>query len=894
MSYQSTSLWKGAFDERPDDTHANFRKALLTQLESMRRRVSQLISSIPADCKDLTVHDVTHLDALWESAQQICGDKWALNPAEAFVFGAAVLIHDAGLTTLAYPTGKAGLKATTLWADLAAPLLDVSGDPTEEQGTNCIHPDHEASILFEVLRTLHADCATELCVQAWDKAQLGPQYLIEDSELREAYGEAIGRIASSHHWSAERLPAELSTSVGGSPSLPAEWTVNECKLACLIRCADAAQVDRTRAPLMLYAALGPRGYSNLHWRSQSKLNRPILKDDAIHFNSSSAFSDADADAWWVAFDLASILDRELRATNAILTEIGETTFAAQRVAGAESPRAFSRYVRPNKWRPIDASIRVSDPLRLAKTLGGRNLYGTSAFVPFRELIQNSADAIRGRRALEKLGREFGKICVTIDQHPSNEGMCLIHVDDNGIGMSERVLCTTLVDFGKSFWNSNLITEEFPGLRSLKVKHIGKFGIGFFSVFEVSQEVRVTSRRYDAGYQDTRMLEFRGLISRPLLREAKGSDLPSGTSTRVTLTIPKRLTQHLSVSADDFLVDSPAGYTEYRRIMEMGGPTLKSVIRGLSSFLDIELEFIDRRNGESFLHTPDIYEKSAEEFLLELPAVAKPSVHYDAAASLRPIKSDDGDSFGRAALDVDALLDSKRPSRGFISVGGIVSPSRGRGLRSEGTVDIPYVGVVEGRTERAARDFSVSIAPKRAVMAWLHDQIRDLNMEVLRKSEQMTISAFCLAATGTDSGIPFAFNCGEIKTVTAIADLAQRLQRIMVPVSWRYDAWPEIMGYNVLRPDYFEAELAEDVVVLAAGSDRLLEEDQAKLFRKSGGGKLDREKVLRSWKEGRAFIELIERVWGRECNIMLALRPIFSTQIASLAGDRWIISFDRTG
>lgn len=894
MSYDSTCLWKGAFDEPQHDANGGSRKLLLTQLESMRQRVSQLISFIPADCKDLTVHDVTHLDALWESAQQICGDKWVLNPAEAFVFGAAVLIHDAGLTTLAYPAGKAGLKETTLWADLAAPLLETSRNPTEEQGAGHIDPDQEASILFEVLRTLHADCAAGLCVQAWDKAKLGPQYLIEDGELREAYGEAIGRIASSHHWSPERLPAELSTSLGGSPSLPAEWTVNECKLACLIRCADAAQVDRTRAPLMLYAAIGPKGYSNLHWRSQSKLNRPILKDDAIHFNSSSAFSDAEADAWWVAYDLASVLDRELRATNAILTEIGEPTFAAQRVAGAESPRAFSRYVRPTRWRPIDASIRVSDPLQLAKTLGGRNLYGASAFVPFRELLQNAADAVRARRALEHLGREFGRISLTVDKHPSDESMCLIHVDDNGIGMSERVLCTTLVDFGKSFWTSNLITEEFPGLRSSKVRHIGKFGIGFFSVFEVSQEVRVTSRRYDAGHKDTRILEFRGLISRPLLREAKGSDLPNGASTRVTLTIAKKLTQHLTGPADDVFFDGPAGYIEHRRFMENGGPTLESVIRGLSSFLDIELEFIDRRNGEGFLHTPDIYEKPAEVFLSELPARLRPPVYFDAAASLRPIKSGDGDSFGRAALDLDTLLDSNRLSRSFVSVGGIVSSSRGRGLRSQGGVEIPYVGVVEGQTERAARDFSISTAPESAITAWLRDQIQNLNLEILRKSEQMTIAAFCYAATGLDSGIPFAFNCGIIKTVTGITELAKRLQGIMVPVSWRYDTWPEIMGYNVLRPDYFEAELAEEVVVLSAGSDRLLEEDQARSYSKSGGGKLDRQEVFKRWKNGHAFLELIERVWGGECNVSLCRRPIFSTQIASLAGDRWVVSFDRMG
>src|SRR5690606_6579524 len=88
------------------------------------RKVSQLVTQIPVDCRELTIHDVTHLDALWITAQEIAGDKLALNPAEAFVFGAAVLIHDAGLTTIAYPGGKDELKASALWEDIAAPYQD--------------------------------------------------------------------------------------------------------------------------------------------------------------------------------------------------------------------------------------------------------------------------------------------------------------------------------------------------------------------------------------------------------------------------------------------------------------------------------------------------------------------------------------------------------------------------------------------------------------------------------------------------------------------------------------------------------------------------------------------------------------------------------------------------
>lgn len=472
MSFQNTNLWRHAFSPREDDIDAEARSRLCAELLSMREKVKGLVTYIPRDCKDLTVHDITHLDALWISAEMLCGDAWKLNPAEAFVLGAAILIHDAGLTSIAYPDGRAGLKRLRLWDDLIASEMQTSANDQ-------ITPDQEASVLFTILRELHAKQAGRMCSQSWDAGNGNPIFLLEDSELREAFGECIGRVAHSHHWSINRVAEELSTQFGGSPSLPASWEINEQKLACILRCADAAQVDRTRAPLLLHAAVNPKGFSKAHWQAQSKLNRPTLKGDSIHFTSSSVFTPNDADAWWLAFDLAIVLNDEISESNALLTEIGLSPFVAQRVAGASSSRAFSKFVKTSNWHPIDASIRVTDPMALARKLGGENLYGRSILVPFREMIQNSADAIRARRAHEQRGQDFGKIEIVIEQHPSEDDSCLVHIDDDGLGMSERVLTTTLVDFGKSFWASDTLRDEFPGLSASGVKHIGKFGIGFF-------------------------------------------------------------------------------------------------------------------------------------------------------------------------------------------------------------------------------------------------------------------------------------------------------------------------------------------------------------------------------------------------------------------------------
>src|SRR6185312_14463111 len=110
---------------------------------------------------------------------------------------------------------------------------------------------------------------------------------------------------------------------------------------------------------------------------------------------------------------------------------------------------------------------------------GSQLYGSDSTVAIRELIQNSADAVQARRRYEKRPSNWGTVRIGLR---SEAGAPWLFVEDNGIGMSEQVLTGPLLDFGTSFWRSPLASEEFPGLMAAGMQAIGRFGIGFFSVF----------------------------------------------------------------------------------------------------------------------------------------------------------------------------------------------------------------------------------------------------------------------------------------------------------------------------------------------------------------------------------------------------------------------------
>ena len=122
--FEKTSLWLSTLAvQSSDDPAAEPRERLRSAFLHFRERAEMLTAQIPRDLPEFTVHDITHLDALWETASLIAGKEFLLTPTEAFVLGGAILIHDAGMALAAYPGGLDELQKQPLWADVVASLL---------------------------------------------------------------------------------------------------------------------------------------------------------------------------------------------------------------------------------------------------------------------------------------------------------------------------------------------------------------------------------------------------------------------------------------------------------------------------------------------------------------------------------------------------------------------------------------------------------------------------------------------------------------------------------------------------------------------------------------------------------------------------------------------------
>ena len=511
---------------------AEAREHLRAELRAMRSRAAQLASQIATDLPEFTAHDVSHLDALWGMADLIADEAIVLTPPEAFVLGGAILIHDLGLAVAAYPGGRFELRQQAEWADaLAMTLRGALHHAPSETDLADASDDQLVGADQAVLRKRHADQAQSLGVISWTTGSGEHLYLIAAEDLRLGYGHVIGQIAASHWWSIDELEHRLPPRLGALPGMPGSWTVDPLLLASILRCPDAIHISSDRAPQWsrLARVLGP--VSQRHWDFQQRLAQPQRDGERLVFTSTAPFKIEDAEAWWLCYDALGLADRELRATDALLSDSRRERLAGRGVRGAGDPTRLAEFVRADGWVPIDARVEVSDVSQLIARLGGRALYGFfDDVVPVRELIQNASDAERARQNLEANHES----CVTLSISSVPHG-AWIEVSDTGIGMAPQVLSGALLDFGRSLWDSWELPTVEPGLAASGFEPSGRFGIGFFSIFMWADRVRVTSRAMRASVADTWVLEFsQGVGGRPVLRLADDDEAMSTPGTRVRI------------------------------------------------------------------------------------------------------------------------------------------------------------------------------------------------------------------------------------------------------------------------------------------------------------------------------------------------------------------------
>ena len=287
--FTSSQLWTSTLAEQElDDEYKIARSHLREAFVTLRQRAKTLADEIPQDLREYTVHDISHIDALWEMADVIIGDKYKLTPTEAFILGGSFLLHDLGMCLAAYPSGMEELKRDIQWHDvIVSVLIHAFGEDFAEDLVQNPPADILEDAKSQVLRLRHARKAQELALISWQDRKTDTQYfLIDHADLRTNYGQLIGKIAYSHWWPVSRLQIEFQQVIGAPMFCPREWTVDPLKLACLLRSADVIHLDERRAPGFLRSLRKLNAQSRQHGVFQLSFTHISLLTEVltvIHF-----------------------------------------------------------------------------------------------------------------------------------------------------------------------------------------------------------------------------------------------------------------------------------------------------------------------------------------------------------------------------------------------------------------------------------------------------------------------------------------------------------------------------------------------------------------------------------------------------------------------------------
>jgi len=761
--FDNTLLWRTTLAEMSDDPHKLFRDRLRVAFLSMRVRSEQLANTLPDALRELTVHDITHSDALWETADLITGPLINFNPLEGFILGCAFLLHDLGMGLAAYPDGLKTLEKHQLWCGLIKlSMREITGSSPSDEALNKPPDEAVRRVQFTLLRLLHAERARLLVDQEWTNSDGEFFHLLEDKDLRTTLGEMIGTIAHSHWWPLDKVASTFSIPQGPPPPFPAEWTIDRLKIALALRLADAAHIDARRAPPFLRVLRRPEGESELHWVFQERLNKVQLDRDRLRFTG-RAFSARHALAWWLCVDTLRMIDDELRQVDNLLSSRNSTRFSAHGVYGVEDPAILTKLIPAEGWTPVDAKVHIGNVPSLVQKLGGEELYGENGIAPLRELLQNAIDAVRARRVLEG-DPDQGSIVVRVGV---TDNRSWIEVEDDGIGMSPETLTGAFLDFGKSFWGAQESVIEFPMLAAATFNSIGRFGIGFFSVFMWGTEVTVTSRRYDRGFQDGYVLDFSaGVNTRPILRAAMTSELLPRGGTRVRAWLNK--------VADPMESWMATAYPMAHFVPNPSSP--RDACDGLVGFVDVPVTFEYLGKKELLVSGSKWKSWSTKKLALASDYYTEHTLSDHFHQFIKPVVVE-----GRVVAKAAVV---PYYSRGWILVGGIKSETLSN-----------FLGAFEGEPQKASRETSMISIPRQELMKWAEQQRRQIE-KYYSKDEQFGCSRILAELGASTKNLYIAkLNDGTSVRAEEITAWARNLDEIILINSFQEDRLLANLGKN---------------------------------------------------------------------------------------------------
>lgn len=384
----------------------------------------------------------------------------------------------------------------------------------------------DQAILTSYLRNTHAERSASIAVTM---LEADPGLSVGGTSV----APYVARLCRSH-----TMHTDLITPANGyayDESI-GTYTANLHFLALIIRLADIMDFDRERTPDILYRSIHFSDPTSLeHWETHRCVSGWSIGEDEIRFTiqcSHPAYEKA-------ARDYMDAIDRELRLC---------IDSCGSRPSRFEKPKLrLPSRVKRDRIGPVagsyiyhDLSFELSRD-EIVELLMGEKLYGSKSLC-VRELLQNSLDALRLRRALHtSTGARWDAGEVTLRHYEDENGYEVLECEDNGVGMDESIVTGYLTRVGRSYYRSPEFESELARLaeRGAAFSPCSSFGIGFMSCFMVGDRILVRTRKDygpEHGFGQPLEIEINGLGGLLVIRKGSATQR---VGTRVTIASRER-------------------------------------------------------------------------------------------------------------------------------------------------------------------------------------------------------------------------------------------------------------------------------------------------------------------------------------------------------------------
>ena len=443
-------------------------------LDNFHQTIRAIVGQINLLFPEYTPHDDQyHLKNLFHVADIILGNQQleSMNSAELFILACSIYGHDWGMAvshsekhyivTGRPPEGMTNESCLSLQWDRDSFSIFASKCNLPLDTINNAE-DIDLSLWQEYVRQTHAIRSSIRTQQYFERIDTG-------------VAESIMRVCRSHSLNFEEL---------SDPLYPVIFSVlreevNLRALAVYLRLIDLFDLAQDRTPYVLWEYVAPRNpLSSMQWAKHRSL-QPITCPKYLDGRSIRVDGSTDDHEVFAALeDLHQYCETQLKGCNDVLSRTNDPrhTLGIYNLDWRVAPRGF-----------IPVSIQFDFDRQSMFNILSDEIYQGDYYVFLRELLQNSIDAIRFRRAiLQRKGypsKDIGVIQVTVEHQ--EDGYIVVTWKDDGIGMDEYIVRNYLAVAGKSYYRSPDFQRE-----GVDIDPISRFGIGILSCFMVADLVEI--------------------------------------------------------------------------------------------------------------------------------------------------------------------------------------------------------------------------------------------------------------------------------------------------------------------------------------------------------------------------------------------------------------------